>query len=299
MVLETLTRDLISRRLLELHKLYPPDEWLWLISYSGGKDSTTLLLLTLKLAYEKNFRVGVVYNNSGGDIPEIVNLVHKILTYIKKLGHETYITRPEKSFFDYLLTKYSPPRWNFRWCCKRLKEIPFKRFIKELSESRKVLNLVGNRSEEARWRRWFIKKLNENLIYSAPLYDLRNEDVWKLLDNVSMELNMRWIYQELRYIYREGLIRRTGCWFCPLITFDRMIITRPLLIKLKLEILESWCNGVRERILELSKKYPELINVSVNRISKKYPCGRRCNICQVKLIRSTLKDIINNCVNCA
>jgi len=287
----------IYRRLLDLHDLYPPHKWLWLISYSGGKDSTTLLLLTLKLAHEKGLRVGVVYNNSGGDIPEITDLVSRVLAYVRELGHETYITKPERSFFDYLLTRYSPPRWNFRWCCKRLKEVPFRRFIKALSGSRRVLNLVGNRREEARWRGWFLREVGENLIYVAPLYDIRNEEVWSVLGEVSKELNVEWVYRDLWEAYRGGLARRTGCWFCPLVVLDRMLLARPMLMKLKLEMLESWCSGEREKILELSKKYPGLIKVSVDRVSRDYPCGRRCEVCGVRLVREALRGLLNNRVD--
>jgi 3'-phosphoadenosine 5'-phosphosulfate sulfotransferase (PAPS reductase)/FAD synthetase len=289
----SLLLEKIYERLLDLYEKYSPNEWLWLISYSGGKDSTTLLLLTLKLANEKFFKVGVIYHDSGGDIPDVKNLVSETLSYVKKLSHEVYISRPEKSFFDYLLTKYSPPRWNFRWCCKRLKELPFKNFISKLIESNKVLNLVGNRGEEARWRKWFIKKFKENLIYVAPLYDLKNHEVWQLLEEISKELNMMWTYWRLQKIYERGLIKRTGCWFCPLIVSDEMLLADSKLLKLKMEIYESWCNGKRNHILELSKKYPELIKTSVNNISIGYPCGRRCEICQVQLVRKILRNLVN------
>jgi 3'-phosphoadenosine 5'-phosphosulfate sulfotransferase (PAPS reductase)/FAD synthetase len=285
----------VYKQLSCFYRDYPPNEWYWLVSYSGGKDSTTLLLLTLRLAKQKGFELGVVYNDDGGDLPELRELVRRVLTYVEELGYRTYITKPEMSFFDYLLTKYSPPRWNFRWCCKRLKERPFKRFVESI-KGRKILNLVGTRREEARWRGWSKKVVNEGLVYAAPLRDLKSDDVWALLREVSLELRVKWIYRGLREVYRGA--KRTGCWFCPLVMFDEMLLTRPELLRLKLEIFESWCSGERLKILELSKKYPGLVKVSVSDPQSHYPCGKRCRICQVRLIRKTLRDLIDCCTNC-
>jgi 3'-phosphoadenosine 5'-phosphosulfate sulfotransferase (PAPS reductase)/FAD synthetase len=284
-------------KLLELYKAYNPHEWLWLVSYSGGKDSTALLLLTLKLAHEKAFKVSIVYNDCGGDLPAIRALVFDVLDFIKQhsslksVVKEVFITRPERSFFDYLLTKYSPPRWNFRWCCKRLKEYPFKRLVRELVKNYRVLNLVGNRAEEARWRKWFIKRVSENLVYATPLSDLKQEEVWLFLREVSRELHMEWVYQKLWKIYKEGTIRRSGCWFCTLMGLDGLLLLDPDLMLLKYEILESWCSGKRENILELSKKYPELVKVSVRRVLREYPCGKNCKNCQVRLVREAIKTL--------
>jgi 3'-phosphoadenosine 5'-phosphosulfate sulfotransferase (PAPS reductase)/FAD synthetase/bacterioferritin-associated ferredoxin len=291
----------VYSKLLELYEAFNPCEWLWLVSYSGGKDSTTLLLLTLKLARERAFKVSVVYNDCGGDLPAIRALVFDVLNFIKQhsdlkgVVEEVFITRPERSFFDYLLTRYSPPRWNFRWCCKRLKEYPFRRLINELAEKRKVLNLVGNRREEARWRNWFMKRVSDRVVYAAPLRDLKNDEVWCLLREIAGQLGFEWVYQKLWKIYKEGTIRRSGCWFCTVVGLDGLLLSHPDLMLLKYEILESWCNGRRENILELSKKHPELVKVSVSvkEVSRRYPCGKKCKNCQVRLVREAIRALLS------
>jgi len=142
-------------KLLELYDIYNPRGWLWLVSYSGGKDSTALLLLTLRFARE-NVLKSASSTMTVGEIYGDPALAFRVLDFIRRhsslrdIVGEVYITKPERSFFDYILTRYSPPRWNFRWCCKRLKEYPFKKLVRDLMKSRKVLNLVGNRVEEAR-----------------------------------------------------------------------------------------------------------------------------------------------------
>jgi len=266
-------------RLEELFEKW--SDWLWLVSFSGGKDSSALLFLTLDFAKLKGFKIAVVYNDTGGDPPALRNYVYDVLNEVRKTGHAVYVTRPEKTFFDYLLTEYSPPRWNFRWCCKRLKELPFKSLAERLAEKTPVLNLVGTRREEARWRNWYIKKVSERIVYVAPLYDLSSDEVWNLLYELNPEAYIR-----LKQIYGEA--RRMGCWFCPLIKD----VTEPQLMKLKLEIYNAWCSGRRERILELAEQYPDLIQVTTdNSIRRDYPCGRMCHICQINKMKKEFVKI--------
>ena len=287
-----------------LFLLHPPSEWLWLVSYSGGKDSTTLLLVTLSYASDKGFRVGIVYNDCGGDLPKLRELVFEVLNAVKshpKISYavdRVFVTRPDKTFFDYLLTRYSPPRWNFRWCCKRLKERPFKKLVEGLARERKVLNLVGNRREEARWRNWVIRRVGSRVVYAAPLHSLKNEDVWHLLRTTATQLGLEWVYERLLEIYRGGAVRRSGCWFCTLTSPLSALILEPELLKIKLEILDAWCKGNRERIMELAREHPALINVTVAKeeISYGHPCGRKCSTCQVSRLRNILKKLINQTI---
>jgi len=275
-------RERVWKRLEDLAGRY--GDLIWLVSFSGGKDSSALLFLTLKFAGERGLRVAVVYNDTGGDPPALRRYVYEVLEEVKRSGYDVYVTRPEKTFFDYLLTEYSPPRWNFRWCCKRLKELPFRRLAEELSRERPVLNLLGLRREEARWRGWFLKRASDRLVYAAPLYDLAGEEVWELLRELRPDA-----YERLKQIY--GGARRMGCWFCPLIKD----VTEPQLMKLKLEVYGAWCGGRRERILELARQYPDLVQtaVSVGAVRRDFPCGRQCSICQVSKVRAELAKSVS------
>ncbi len=283
-------RTYIDRRLKILYEKFSPSEWFWLVSYSGGKDSTLLLLSVLSFARDKNFSFGVVYNDSGGDLPELRELSFRVLRTIESLGYKVYYTKPDKSFFDLLLTRYSPPRWNFRWCCKRLKEEPFRRLVYSLSTQSPILNLVGNRRYEARWRNWFIKKINDRIFYAAPLLDLRADEVWDLLKDFSKRIpELVFVYEELRNIYNGS--DRSGCWFCPLIINDRFLEKRPELLRLKYQVFSLWCTNKRDELFELAKKYPNLIHVSIskNEIKKNYyPCKQKCAECQILRLRQNI-----------
>jgi len=289
-------RIALWKTLQELYEMFNPRDWIWLISYSGGKDSSLLLLLTLGFAEAKGFTVSVVYNDSGGDLPELRNLVFRVLDIVSKRGHQVYITRPEMTFFDYLLTRYSPPRWNFRWCCKRLKEIPFRRLAEQLLREKPVLNLLGLRREEARWRNWKLRVVNERLVYVAPLNHLNNNEVWELLEETCRRYeSLGFVYEELKRIYNGS--ERSGCWYCPLVIDDTLLRSRPLLLRLKLEILEAWCTE-RRRIIELSKRYPDLVKITIpinnETIQPTYPCGRKCNSCAISHIRVLLREVLRS-----
>jgi len=279
--------------LTKLYDEFNPKEWLWLISYSGGKDSTLLLITTLEFAESKGFNVHVVYNDCGGDLPELRELAYKVLEYVKLRGHVVHITKPHMTFFDYLLTKYSPPRWNFRWCCKRVKEYPFKELVRKLSSETPILNLLGLRREEARWRNWFLKRISDRLVYASPLNNLKTREIWELLKKLC-ERNNFWssVYVKLRIVY--GTAHRSGCWFCPLIIHDRLLSSKPELLQLKLEILDSWCNGNRKKIIDLARQYPHLIKVTIDskNIRRGYPCGRKCSKCQVFITRHILRELV-------
>jgi len=274
----------VNKVLKRLESLYGEyGDWLWLVSFSGGKDSSALLFLATCFAEARGFKIAVVYNDTGGDPPTLRQYVYEVLEEVKRSGHDVHVTRPERTFFDYLFTEYSPPRWNFRWCCKRLKELPFKQLADELARERPVLNLLGTRREEARWRGWYVKRASDRLVYAAPLYDLTSEEVWALLRELRPDA-----YERLRQIY--GAARRMGCWFCPLVRD----VAEPRLMKLKLEVLSAWCSGRRERILELAEQYPDLIQVTVDAdaVRRDFPCGRKCNVCQVAKIRIELAKAV-------
>lgn len=278
-----------------LYERFSPSGWLWLVSYSGGKDSSLLLLSTLRFAESRGFSVAVVYNDCGGDLPELRGLAYRVLGVVRARGHAVYVTRPERTFFDYLLSRYSPPRWNFRWCCKRIKELPFRRLAEKLSEERPVLNLLGLRREEARWRNWTVKAVSGRLVYAAPLNRLSAGEVWQLLwEECGRDRELGFLCWELSKIYSGA--ERSGCWFCPLVTRDKLLESRPQLLKLKLEILEAWCAGRRERIVELSKQYPDLVKltapIDTGALKPLYPCGRKCGTCDIMKRRAALRAFL-------
>ena len=80
-----------------------------IVNFSGGKDSTAMLLRML----EENMQVDeIIFCNVkatqqiGGELPEMYDYINKINNYIKqKYNKEITVLSQEKSFEDYFYTK--------------------------------------------------------------------------------------------------------------------------------------------------------------------------------------------------
>ena len=82
-----------------------------IVSFSGGKDSLTTLLLTLDAGY----KLPVLFVNTGLEFNETVEHVHDVCK-----RHDLQLieeTAPTDAFFGNLV-QFGPPAKDFRWCCK-------------------------------------------------------------------------------------------------------------------------------------------------------------------------------------
>ena len=180
----------------------------WIIAYSGGKDSTLLLNLTLDEITKKNHnlikrKIFIVSNDTLVESPlikeHLYDSIDKINNFCKvnKLPISAHITKPEfnKSFWVNLVGKgYPSPKSNFRWCTDRLKIEPTTNFIvNKISENGEVILLLGVRiSESATRARSIRKNQNQNEVYDnhqelkncktfSPIVNLTDDDVWTVL----------------------------------------------------------------------------------------------------------------------
>ena len=217
----------------------------WIIGFSGGKDSTVLLLLVWK-AIEKIKTVAgalgrpihVVCNDTLVENPVIANYVDKLLDKIKQSAvendmpiyvHKT-IPRLEESFWVNLIGRgYPVPNNSFRWCTERLKVKPTQRFITEqISENGEAIILIGTRSDESATRARSIAKhhirgnrltnhpnLPNTYIY-APIKDLLLEEVWYIINTVKPPWDKD--NSELYNIYADA---SADDYECPTVVTDK------------------------------------------------------------------------------
>lgn len=149
----------------------------WIIGFSGGKDSTTVLTLVwraLLLVREErgqkalSRQVFVVNNDTLVENPIITDYIVEVLDCIKKGASEqnlpirVEITLPklEDSFWINFLGKgYPVPNNQFRWCTERLKIKPTSQFILDKVDAMgEAIVLIGTRLSESATRAKSIRK---------------------------------------------------------------------------------------------------------------------------------------------
>ena len=186
----------------------------WIIGFSGGKDSTVLLLLVWKalLKIRDNFPypfqlrrpIYVVCNDTMVENPIITEYVFEVLALIQKAAKEqdlpifvkTTVPKLEDSFWVNIIGKgYPVPNNAFRWCTDRLKIKPTSQFIlDQVDEMGEAIILIGTRSDESATRAKSIKRheikgkrltkhpLNVNTYTYAPIKGLLLEEIWYIIN---------------------------------------------------------------------------------------------------------------------
>jgi len=280
--------EVVHSRLNQLYKEYPPKDWRWIVSYSGGKDSSALLNCVLEFSEGMNFNLEVLHHNTGVEYPIMKQHVEKLLNKLRKKGIKVHITHPKKHFFEYMIeNNYTFPRWNFRWCCRLLKWQPTTEFFEKQG---KVLNLIAIRGDETNRPNLFIRphsikymrKSLKSVVIASPLVDLTINDVWKLCGSV-------------RRLYLEKGIR-FGCWVCTVASCKTLAYFHPDLFKIKYELVEARCKSMTD-FLSVLKKYKNVLNITfeVNRsIDQPNRCNKRCDICQINRWKNQVRNHLNH-----
>lgn len=206
------------------HKLV--DQY-WVLSLSGGKDSTALGLEWLKrrqqepAAYPLN---EVIYCDTGMEFPAMVEHINRLEQIFTGAGIKFTRLKNEKSF-EYFMFEHQPKRrnpalkdksgWSWpepraRWCTVELKTRVFNKYLKDLRSQHTIIQLIGLAADEqARLKR----KHNQNPEHRQPLAE--------------------WGWTEsdcLNYCYKAGfdwgglyeIFHRVSCWCCPLQSLDEL-----------------------------------------------------------------------------
>ena len=196
---------------------------LFVCSFSGGKDSTAMLLRLLESGMPVDI---ILYNDTGLEFPEMEDHIDKVEQYIKQYT-DIGITRikPEHPFEFYFYdvpihhrkqtefnkklgtdshNGFSWPGPKMRWCTDRLKTRPRTKFLREYRKEYNIIEDVGIAAdEEYRLRRKINKR--ENMRYPLVEWGMTEADC-------------------LQYCYERGFdwgglyekFSRVSCWCCPL-----------------------------------------------------------------------------------
>lgn len=177
-----------------------------IVSFSGGKDSTAMLLRLLEEGREID---EILCCDTGMEFPEMYEHIKKVQEYVKeKYGKEITILKSEKSFeyymFDHVIRKgkrkgekgYGWGSMLNRWCTWALKDIVVEGYLKKYEEEG-YIEYVGIAYDEPR-------RIKEKCY---PLVE------WKMTEKDC-----------LQFCYDRGFdwgglyekFDRLSCWCCPL-----------------------------------------------------------------------------------
>lgn len=218
-------RDNMTAEYLSEAQSYP-----WIITFSGGKDSTLVAHLTFEMLLDlpPNLRKRPVYfvsNDTLVESPLVVkhmrDTLHEILhaAQLYKLPVAGEITQPklQETFWTLLIGKgYPSPNKSMRWCTDRLKIQPTSQYIlNKVAENGAAIIVLGVRKDESNTRKASIEShqnlANSNLTPHSdlrnafvyrPIVDLATDDVWLFL----AENQAPWggTYDNLIKLYREA-----------------------------------------------------------------------------------------------
>lgn len=195
----------------EIKFVYQSDDRPWVIGYSGGKDSTTVVELVYKMLlslpdWQRTKTVYIVSSDTLIENPLIKIYLSKMNEMLGEAAKRdglpiksTMVTPPpDNSFWANVIGRGLPtPRMNgtFRWCTDRLKINPSANYIKTIikEEGQEVVVLLGVRKAESIARKRRIEgreianrlmnrheTIQEAFVYN-PIVELTTEDVWDVL----------------------------------------------------------------------------------------------------------------------
>ena len=197
-------RQNIAEEYLSETQHYP-----WIVTFSGGKDSTLVahLVFDMLLSLPPTLRTRQVFfvsNDTLVESPLVVKHMRGALAEILRAAEifrlpvsgEITVPKLQDTFWTLLIGKgYPTPNRSMRWCTDRLKIQPTSGYIlQKVNENGKAIIVLGVRKDESATRKASIEShqnlensnltphgdLKNALVY-RPIADLSTDDVWEFL----------------------------------------------------------------------------------------------------------------------
>ncbi|MFQ5647582.1 MAG: phosphoadenosine phosphosulfate reductase family protein [bacterium] len=178
----------------------------YILSFSGGKDSTAALIYLIK---ERRLPLFVVFCDTFNESPETYRYVDYISGLLEEWGYPPVIKLAgQYSFYDLAKKKQRFPSIKARFCTGMLKIVPKIRWIQEQNFETDPVITLGirrdesvNRSKRHEWE--FSCQVYDELLWN-PLVDWNVKQVFAIHKKYGVEPNP---------MYKKGF-KRVGCFPC-------------------------------------------------------------------------------------
>lgn len=215
----------------------------WVVTFSGGKDSTLTTILAVDYLLERKQRpkLEIVYSDTLQEIPNMRDAASRMLWFLRRLSKPTgidirvHVVVPplRDRFWVKMIGKgYPPPGPIFRWCTERLKINPSKplvytgqrtavltgvRFGESANRTGRLnSSCSGGECGQSVWMRQAGR--SHEIGYFAPILRWPTCKVWDFLHFVGPDAG--WQTAPVYALYGDTNLR-FGCWNCSLVTKDR------------------------------------------------------------------------------
>lgn len=183
-----------------------------IVSFSGGKDSTAMLLRML----ESGMKIDeIIYCDTTKEFPNMIEHIEKVKKYVKQNYNKEITILKSKNSFDYYMFEhvkirgknkgqkgYSWPSPKIRWCTSYLKTNIIREYLKKYKE-KEIIEYIGI-------------AYDEQMRVKDKCYPLIN---WKMTEDDC-----------LKFCYERGfdwgglyqIFKRVSCWCCPLQSINEL-----------------------------------------------------------------------------
>ena len=184
-----------------------------IVSFSGGKDSTAMLLKMVEL----NMQIDeIIFLDTGVEFPDMYNHIKKVEEYI---GKEITVLRNEKGLFEYWLLHHVKTRGKYkgqkgyswadhraRWCTAMLKVQVSNKYIKNKYKDYQVILYQGIAVDETeRLDRKSGSEIGSIVRYPLAEWNMTEKDALNYCYSKGFDLNG--LYEKFK---------RLSCFCCPL-----------------------------------------------------------------------------------
>ena len=260
--ISTIFKEKFEESINILEQLYKKNKR-WIVTYSGGKDSTALVVLSLYMkAVHPDIDLNITYSDTMMEIPQMSVVAYTFLRSIENsYPAKVKIVYPDinDTYWVRMIGRgYPPPGPRFRWCTPKIKIKPSRKLHEDNG-----LFITGLRMGESQQRDIRLKSscLNgganecgsdvwvnqKGIDVAAPIIHWSAEDVWYFL----MFPGKKAIPETQLVVDLYGnTSMRFGCWMCTVVMKDRTMIALAKSGDYKVQKLLEF----REWIVEESKK---------------------------------------------